>query len=115
MTANGSVPYIEVLGLDNFDESTGRPVFGHDGKVDGTGINEASLGGQSELWVDYENGVLHFLEPRPFAPRRRASPFERFLSSVLNRRDTLYSEDGGPSDEKSPNPIIYDRYNPERK
>src|SRR5213079_1496218 len=105
VTAKGSVPYIEVLGLDNFDESTGKPVFGHDGKVDGTGINDVSLG-QSQLWVDYENGVLHFLEPRPFAPRRETSPFERFLASVLNRRATLDAEDGTPGTETSPNPII---------
>ena len=111
--SNGeSVPYIEVLGLDNFDESSGRPVRGHDGKVDGTSNNDQQFG-QTRLFVDYENGTLYFLEPRPFAPRLQSVfPFEDAISGVLNRRVKL---DGSLPTQNEPNPVIYDRYNPERR
>lgn len=108
-----SIPYTEVLGLDNFDETQGTPVYRkHDGKVDGT-LADAT----SRLFVDYENGTLFFYDPRPFAPRITDDPayparaFDRFLSTVLFRRDSLV---GGPGDPNERNRDIYDRRNPVR-
>jgi len=102
-----SVPYIEILGLDNFDESTGQPIRGHDAKVDGSlpSSNSRSL-------IDYENGILFFPDPRPFAPRLsgpNARPFEKAVSATLFRRDSLVAN---PDSADGANPNIYDRYNP---
>jgi hypothetical protein len=96
-----SVPYIEVLGLDNADEVTGTPVLGHDNRVDAAAVFPGS-----RPFVDYKTGVLFFLEPRPFAPRTD-HPFERALGELLNRRARL---DGSlSSGQNDPNPVIYDR------
>lgn len=113
-TINGvPVPYTEVLGLDNFDESHGTPEYrSHDGQVDGTLASNTS-----RLFVDYQNGTLFFFDLRPFAPRIAddpnypARPFEQFLSGILFRRDSLV----GPADApNSRNPDIYDKRNPLR-
>jgi motility/secretion related protein SprA len=108
--ANGEpVPYNEILGLDNFDESNGTPVYRkHDAKVDGTLPSSTS-----RLFVDYENGVLFFFDPRPFAPRIAddptqvypPQPFDRFLSRILFRRDSLV---GAPDAPNERNRAIYD-------
>jgi hypothetical protein len=112
-TGSGPVPYAEVLGLDNFDESQGTPVYRqHDGRVDGTLADNTS-----RLFVDYANGTLFFFDPRPFAPRLvddpayPARPFDRFLSNILFRRDSLV---GGPDAPNARNRDIYDKRNPRR-
>jgi len=100
------VPYLEVLGLDNFDERNGTPQRGHDGIVDGAAPNS-----RQRLFVDYKNGVLYFLDPRPFAPRINA-PGERFFDqladAVLLRRARL----DGSNPDRLPNPDAYQRLNP---
>ena len=83
----GAVAYIEMLGLDNFDESGGPAVRGpHDNKVDGT-----ALGANTRAFVDFENGVLFLPDPRPFAPRLGpgGKPFDQAVSVLLSRRDSL--------------------------
>ncbi len=114
--AGVAVPYLEVLGLDNYDETNGTPVLGHDNKVDGTAVTNTTFG-QPVLWLDVDTGVLHFFEPRPFAPRLHAPfYFDSAAASVLNRRSVLDGDTSQPPvDERAPNPIIYDRYNPERQ
>jgi Motility related/secretion protein len=101
-----SVPFLEVLGLDNLDESTGNPVQGHDARVDGTIVES-----NTRAFVDFATGTLFFPDLRPFAPRLD-QPFERAIDSLLFRRARL---DGSGTDLNAPNPIIYDRYNPERR
>jgi hypothetical protein len=107
------VPYTEILGLDTFDETQGTPVYRkHDGHVDGTLPTS-----NSRLFVDYENGTLFFFDLRPFAPRIADDPnypprgFDRFLSDILFRRDSLV---GAPDSTNSRNPAIYDKRNPIR-
>ncbi|OGF16991.1 MAG: cell surface protein SprA [Candidatus Eisenbacteria bacterium RBG_16_71_46] len=103
---NGTpVPYIELLGLDNIDETTGVPVFRkHDGDVDGTAVNS-----NARVFVNYNEGTLFFLDLRPFAPRIGAGgkAFEKFLSSFLFRRDSLVGTEGAVN---AANPTIYDKY-----
>ncbi|HTK30834.1 MAG TPA: cell surface protein SprA [Candidatus Saccharimonadaceae bacterium] len=100
------VPYIEALGLDNFDESSGSPKPGHDGKVDGSAPDS-----RFRTFVDYETGTLFFFDPHPFAPRLfgpGARPFDQFLAGLLSRRDTLV----GAVDtvQNAANAKIYERY-----
>jgi hypothetical protein len=91
-------------GSDNLDETQGTPTQGHDGRIDGLAVESR------QTFVDYDNGLLYFLEPRPFAPRLGANrkPFDGFISSVLFRRDSLT---GPPGSSTEPNPAIYDKYN----
>ena len=106
-TAIDGVPFIELLGLDNWDEQTGQPRAGQDGEVDGFGFNS-----QSRPWVDYANGLLFLPDPRPFAPRiagASAKPFEQFLDQQLRRRKRL---DGAEGTLQEPNPAAYDLRNP---
>lgn len=106
LTKDGeSVPYIEVLGLDNFDETSGVARKGHDEIVDGT-----SPESDTRLFVDYDNGVLFFWDMRPFAPRLDR-PFEQRLDALLNRRARL---DGSLGPANQPNPVIYDKHNLQR-
>lgn len=105
-----SVPYFEILGLDTFDESGGTPIYRqHDGRVDGTLPTSTS-----RVFVDYKNGTLFFFDLRPFAPRIADNPgyppraFDRFLSSILFRRDSLVGE---PNTDNERNRDIYDRRN----
>jgi cell surface protein SprA len=76
-------------------------------------------------FVDFENGVLFFPDPRPFAPRLHSQApdsfwFERQISSLLSRRDSLdirYPDphtSTGALDQAASNPAIYDDYNPRR-
>ena len=113
-----SVPYIEVLGLDSYDQSTGTPVPGHDGKVDWTYF----LPGSAQALVDVENGILFLPDLRPFAPRigdaYRVSaggaplfPFDQALSNVLVRRDSLV---GSPQSANAANVAIYDKHDAQR-
>ena len=94
------MPYIEVVGLDSYDESNGTAVPGHDGKVDSYPIP-----GSQQAFVDFENGILFLPDPRPFAPRigdaYRVSPgggylfpFDQAVSNVLVRRDSLVGVPG---------------------
>lgn len=101
-TPSGAVvPYLEALGLDNFDETSGAPVPGHDGEVD-----TAVVSATSRPFVDWANGTLFFYDLHPFAPRigTGGKPFENQLASVLNRRATLADVPNGP------NPNVYDKY-----
>lgn len=106
MVGDTLVPYIEVLGLDNLDERNGTPTRGHDGEVDGA----APTSGQ-RLFVNYQNGTLFFLDPRPFAPRITppgSRPFDELMDRVLFRRARL----DGSTPDRAPNPDAYERLNP---
>lgn len=113
-----TVPYIEVLGLDSIDESGGTPVFGmHDNEVDGVRAAQTSntFGGTVRALVDFANGTLFFPDLRPFAPRLLPSdnsPFERFLSRTVSRRDSLV---GMGNEDNAANPRVYDKYNWQRQ
>ncbi len=103
-TGGTEVSYIEVLGLDNRDESSGQSLPGHDGIVDGTAPNS-----RQRAFVDYRNGVLFFPEPRPFAPRLQgadAKPFDQLMNANLDRRVRLV---GPPDSLNGRNPGIYDK------
>jgi hypothetical protein len=116
------VPYIEMLGLDNFDESGGSAVRGaHDGKVDGTVASS-----NTRAFIDFEDGILFLPDLRPFAPRfgglagQAARPFDQAIGALLSRRDTFdisrpdpHTSSGG-LDQAASNPAIYDDYNPRR-
>ena len=105
------VPYLEALGLDNLDESTGNPVKGHDGRVDGNLVFS-----NTRLFVDYETGTLFFPDPRPWAPRldpQTGKPFERAIDARLNRRVRLDGA-GNLGTQNSPSTAVYDKYNPQR-
>jgi cell surface protein SprA len=65
ITDLNGIPFIEALGLDNWNEQTSQATRGHDGQVDATGINSQTRG-----FVDYTNGVLVLPDLRPFAPAR---------------------------------------------
>jgi hypothetical protein len=99
-TPSGPIPYVEALGLDNFDETSGTPARGHDGEVDGTAATTTT-----RPFVDFEKGTLFFYDLRPFAPRigPGGKPFELLISSVLNRRASLADVPDGP------NPNTYDK------
>jgi hypothetical protein len=104
-----AVPYLEAVGLDNLDESGGQPVPGHDGKVDG-----ASLNPSTGPFVDFEKATFFLPDPRPFAPRLAgpdAKPFERAVSRMLSRRDSLV---GPPDSANGANPAIYDHFTVDR-
>ncbi len=109
------LPYLEVIGLDNYDESSGTPARGHDGEVDGTAVNSSTL---ARAFVDFKNGVLFLPDLRPFAPRLGPSGrwFDRAISALLFRRDSLVGTTS-PLDQSGDNPantLIYDGYNPTR-
>jgi hypothetical protein len=112
-----SVPYLEVLGLDSYNQLNGTQVPGHDGKLDGTYLNS----GSQQVFVDYISGILFFPDPRPFAPRigdvyrttggESLFPFDEGVSNVLLRRDSLV----GPEEaNNAANARVYDKYNPLR-
>ncbi len=101
-----SVPFIEIVGLDSFDETTGLPVRAHDGLLDKTYFSTRA----NRLFVDPQEGVLWLPDPRPFAPRLGPGGkfFENLIDSELLRRARLT----GPSDQdNAPNPAIYDKFN----
>jgi len=105
VTGEAGVPFIEMLGLDSWDERSGSPVPGHDGRIDAIGYNAQTRGR-----VDYANGVLILPDFRPFAPRLdgpSAMAFDRFLAAHVNRRLRL-GQTGSPSP-SSPDP--YSLYN----
>jgi len=111
------IPYIEMLGLDNYDESGGSAVRGaHDNKVDGTVLTT-----NTRAFVDFEDGLLFLPDPRPFAPRLGpdGKPFDRAVSALLSRGDSLVGPpdphtSAGGLDQRASNPAIYDHYNPRR-
>lgn len=103
-----TVPYIEVFGLDSQDESSGRPVPGHDGVIDGSIV----LANGRKL-VDFDDGILFFPDPRPFAPRfTAAAVFDSLVGASLSRR--LQLTGAGDTSATSPNRRIYDKYVPRR-
>jgi hypothetical protein len=113
-TQSTVVPYIEVLGLDNFDETSGFVNFdakGHDGRVDGTAPSS-----NFRAFVDFDRGTIFFPDLRPFAPRLAPDgtgrPFERAISRLLARRDSLVGPPPAPGENPVPNaanPAIYDK------
>jgi hypothetical protein len=106
VTSQAGVPFVEMLGLDSWDERSGSPVPGHDGRIDAIGYNAQTRGR-----VDYANGLLILPDFRPFAPRLDApSPvaFDLYLAAHVNRRLRL-GQPGSPSP-SSPDP--YALYNP---
>lgn len=101
-----SVNYLEILGLDNFDESQATRIPGHDEKVDGTAYQSGA-----RLFIDYDNGTLWFPDLRPFAPRitgEGARFFDRVMDANLNRRIRLT----GTADSLGEANDFYDLYNP---
>lgn len=107
ITDLAGVPFIEMVGLDVWDEQTNQARPGHDGEVDHFGFNSQTRG-----WLNLETGTLFLPDPRPFAPRLTgdgARPFDQFLDRLLNRRNRL---DGGSGALNAPNPGAYERYNP---
>ena len=110
VTDLNGIPYIELLGLDNWNEQSSQAQRGHDGVVDATGFNSQTRG-----WVDYQNGILVLPDLQPFAPRVAGTtvrPFERYLDDQLNRRRRF----DGPSDSlNSAAPDAYELYNPQPK
>jgi hypothetical protein len=109
LTPEGAVPYLEVIGLDSWDQSRGGQDPGHDGRVDGTYLSS----GSQQAFVDYENGILFLPDLRPFAPRiGSAYPtadfrFDQALSNTLSRRDSLVGPVDSPN---AANIAIYDKY-----
>ena len=106
ITDLNGIPFIEALGLDNWNEQTSQATRGHDGQVDATGINSQTRG-----FVDYTNGVLVLPDLRPFAPRD-TNGFERVIEGKLNRRLRF---DGGAAALNSANPDAYELFNPQPK
>ena len=112
----GGVTFVELLGLDSWNETTNQPVpssptTGGDGVVDGVGFSGNSL---TRGWVDYDNGTLFLPDFLPFAPRDLGAsprPFDKFVSQRLRRRARL---DGtAPAQINAPNPDAYELYNPQ--
>ena len=110
ITSMNGIPFIEMVGLDDWSEQTSQAIPGQDGEVDATGFNSQTRG-----WVDYTNGVLMMPDPRPFAPRNIGAdqhPFDQFLAEHLSRRRQL---DGPPDSLNAPNPGAYELYTPQTK
>src|SRR5262245_19846961 len=104
------IPFLEMLGLDQWDEQTAQPRTGHDGLVDGFGFNSQTRG-----WVDYVNGTLFLPDPRPFAPRISgpgARPFDQYIDAQLHRRNRLQGATGTVN---APNPGAYELYIPKKE
>ena len=108
-TVRPGVPYIQVLGLDNYDETSGFVDYshhGHDNRVDGTAPTS-----NFRAFVDFDDGILFFPDPRPFAPRvgsdaEGGKPFDRSVDAVLFRDERLV---GPPGSANEANPAIYDK------
>lgn len=100
VTGQNGVSFLEMLGLDSWDETPSPAVRGHDGRLDGLGYNA-----QTRAWMDFERGVLMLPDLRPFAPRvdpASAPAFERYLAAQVNRRRQL----DPPTDD------VYELYTP---
>src|SRR5262245_39747966 len=105
-TSKDGVPYLEVLGLDNLNETGGGQVTqGHDGLVDGLAATSTQRG-----FIDLERGILFFPDLRPFSPRiendATGREFERKVSHLLFRSDSLV---GTPPARNQANVAIYDK------
>src|ERR1051326_3264509 len=108
-TSMGPIPFVEMLGLDSWNEQSAQAIRGHDAQVDATGFNSQCKG----LWVDYTNGVLFLPDARPFAPRLsgpNAHRWDQFLDGQTFRTRRL---DGAPDSLNAPNPNAYELYNPQ--
>ena len=109
VTALNGIPFLEMVGLDSWNEQTAQPRRGQDGQVDATGFNSQTRG-----WVDYTNGVLMLPDARPFAPRLAgpdAHKFDQLLDVLVNRRALL---DPNGTVNKT-NPDAYELYTPQAK
>jgi len=107
VTDVNGIPFVEAVGVDDWDEQTQQARPGHDGVVDNLGFNS-----QTDGWVNFTNGTLFLPDARPFAPRLAAGTaraFDSFIDSRLNRRIRM---DAAPGALNEPNPKVYDRYNP---
>ncbi len=107
VTSLNGIPFIEFLGLDNWDEQTGQARRTPDGRVDIVGFNSQTRG-----WVDYTNGTLFLPDPRPFAPRLsgpEGRQFDRFIDDLVGRRGRL---DGTGLAVNRANPRAYDLLDP---
>jgi hypothetical protein len=103
ITDMNGIPFIQMVGLDSWNEQTSQALPGHDGQVDATGLNSQIRGP-----VDYANGVLFLPDPRPFAPRLTgpgAHSFDIFIDHYVRRERHL---DGPPDSLNIPNPAAYD-------
>jgi hypothetical protein len=108
------VPYLEAVGLDNFDES--RPFSGYENKAHDGFVDITPFFVNSRPFIDYERGTLFLPDLRPFAPRigpdTLGRPFERRISSQLFRNDSLVGAPPLPGSEgegNASNPAIYDK------
>ena len=109
VTGMNGIPFIEMVGLDSWDEQSSQAHHGQDGQVDATGFNSQTRG-----WVDYPNGVLFLPDPRPFAPRLSGPNqhlFDRFLDTQVARRRHLDQ----PDSLNAPNPGAYELRTPQTK
>jgi motility/secretion related protein SprA len=110
ITDMNGIPFIEMVGLDSWDEQTSQALPGHDGRVDTITFPSVPRG-----WVDYTNGVLFMPDPRPFAPRLSglgAHAFDQFIDAHVNRGRHL---DGPPDALNVPNPAAYELRTPQTK
>ena len=104
VTSSNGIPFIEMFGLDSWNENGQVALHGHDGRVDSFGYNT-----QTRDWVDFENGVLFLPDARPFAPNLDAAhPFGRYLDAKVLRRLRL----GGPGAPSPGGEDIYELLSP---
>jgi hypothetical protein len=100
VTGQGSVSFIEMFGLDSWNEGPTITGPGQDGRIDSIGYTAQTPG-----WIDYTNGLLRLPDFRPFAPRLdgpSAAAFDLYLAAHVSRRLRL-GQPGGPSP-SSPDP-----------
>ena len=107
--AKDGVPYMQALGLDNFNETSGFPGYGHPGHDDL--VDDVAPAQNWRAFIDYERGTLWVPDLRPFAPRLQganARRFDQYISSQLFRSDSLV---GADNTQNAANPVIYDTRN----
>jgi hypothetical protein len=108
--AKEGVPYMQALGLDNFNETSGFPGYGHNGHDDL--VDDVAPAQNFRSFIDYDRGTLWLPDLRPFAPRIKndgtARRFDQYVSAQLFRGDSLV---GADNTQDAANPIIYDTRN----
>jgi hypothetical protein len=89
--AKDGVPYMQALGLDNFNETSGFPGYGHPGHDDL--VDDVAPAQNFRAFIDYERWTLWLPDLRPFAPRLKndgtARRFDQYVSAQLFRGDSL--------------------------